>query len=166
MPLTLEFQTKYILSPWSMSFNPAKVLLMAFEVLFKILSTHCVIWFDLFTPVHKKLILLHNSRMMTSYVVPLNEKNVYFQISARTLWVFWSNAPFGTVYYLSTWASLFCNMQRQRWLYRPTYAWTMCTHFLPQLRPFFYTSIRKPLKVPILSLWFVKLLRSFSILSA
>ena len=43
MPLMIGFYTKHIRNPWSTSFNPAKVSLMAFAVLFKILSTHCVL---------------------------------------------------------------------------------------------------------------------------
>ena len=35
---------KYILNLWSINFNPGKVSLPAFAILFKILSAHCVIW--------------------------------------------------------------------------------------------------------------------------
>ena len=38
MPLMLGFETKYILNPWSISFNLAKVFLMAFAVLFNTIS--------------------------------------------------------------------------------------------------------------------------------
>ena len=41
MPFNLGFQTKHILNPWSIHFNPVKVSLNGFQILFKILSEHC-----------------------------------------------------------------------------------------------------------------------------
>ena len=42
MPFNLGFQTKFILSPWSMHFKPVKVSFNGFAILFEILSAHCV----------------------------------------------------------------------------------------------------------------------------
>ena len=41
MPFNLGFQRKHILNPWSIHFNPLKVLLNGFALSFKILSAHC-----------------------------------------------------------------------------------------------------------------------------
>ena len=44
MPLILGFNTKCILSPWGMHFNAAKVSLMTFVILFKILVAQWFLW--------------------------------------------------------------------------------------------------------------------------
>ena len=43
MPFNLGFHSKHILNPWRMHFNPVKVSLKGFAILFKILLAHCVL---------------------------------------------------------------------------------------------------------------------------
>ena len=87
MPLMLGFHTKYILNPWSMSFNPAKVSLMAFAVLFKIPSTHCdcmiVFIFQLFfqcVQILFKISWVRKSNSLSSMTLLFLLKILYFSV--------------------------------------------------------------------------------------
>ena len=55
MPSKLGFQTKHILNPWSMQFNAVKVSLLAFVILFKILSAHCELTNEIWKRKQKEL---------------------------------------------------------------------------------------------------------------
>ena len=124
MPLMLGFQTKYILNSWSMSFNPAKVLLMAFAVLSKILSMHCAT--DLPTPLAllslniphfvtwwpigwlKKFmgnlnpISLDSSRFDYHFVVPSSEFVARLNVPEPIVW------PINGIFE-------YCNWERMKW---------------------------------------------------
>ena len=53
IPFNLGFQTKHILNPWSMHFNPMKVSFSGFEILSKIHSVRCDVQLKAFSILFK-----------------------------------------------------------------------------------------------------------------
>ena len=76
MPFNLGFQTKHILNPLSMHFNPVKVLLMGFAILFKIhsrpLSALCTVF-----RTYQRLTHICN-RVYYFHITPLAREQVFF----------------------------------------------------------------------------------------
>ena len=103
MPIIIEFHTKYILNSWSMLFNPVKVSLMAFAVLFKILSTHC----EARAPNHQNPLIRFKSEAEARASLKIaNNRNIFFVKKQHNLrlflhrWEFWFE---GLLHLLKLW---------------------------------------------------------------